>query len=54
MLLVAGFWLYVKSRASWRCQLLDIEYEGKRDVEDKTFDLSYLEGWSYYLLRWGN
>ena len=53
MLLVAGFWLYVKSRASWRCQQLDIEYEGKRDVEDKTFGLSYLEGWSYYLLRWG-
>ena len=32
---------------------MDIGYEGKRDVEDKTFSLSNLEGWRYYLLRWG-
>ena len=53
VLRVAGFWLYFESRVSGRCQQLDIGYEGKRDVEDKTFSLSNLEGWRYYLLRWG-
>ena len=50
VLRVAGFWLYFESRVSGRCQQLDIGYEGKRDVEDKTFSLSNLEGWRYYLL----
>ena len=46
-------WEYFESRASGRRQQFDIGYAGKRDVEDKTFGLSNLEGWRYYLLRWG-
>ena len=53
VLRVARFWLYFESRASGRRQQFDIGYAGKRDVEDKTFGLSNLEGWRYYLLRWG-